>query len=81
VTGCLPRYLKVIVEHTAPMHLLEPARLIKDEGLGRTLRFAWNVATHTTARRRILKMRSVFRKYNRHLAAIALVAMKPEDKS
>jgi hypothetical protein len=68
--------LNVIAEHTAPMHLLEPARLIKDEGLLRALRFAWNVATHTAARRRVLTMRRVFRKYDRHLAAIVLVATK-----
>lgn len=73
--------LSVVAEHTAPMHLLEPARLIKDEGLLRALRFVWNVATHAAARRRVLKMRRVFRKYNRHLAAVALVAMKPEDQS
>jgi methyltransferase family protein len=73
--------LRVVAEHTAPMHLLEPARLINDEGLLRALRFAWNVATHAIARRRVLKMRRVFRKYNRHLAAVALVAMKPEDQS
>jgi SAM-dependent methyltransferase len=69
--------LAVIEEHTAPMHLLEPARLIKDEGLLRAMRFAWSVATHAAARRRVLSMRHVFRKYGRHLAAIALVATKP----
>ncbi len=68
---------KVVAEHTAPMHLLEPTRLVKDEGLLRALRFAWNVATHAAARRRVLTMRRVFRKYSRHLAAIALVATKP----
>ena len=46
--------LNVIAQHTAPMHLLEPARLIKDEGLLRALRFVWNVATHSEARRRVL---------------------------
>jgi len=74
--------LTVIAEHTAPMHLLEPARLVKDEGLLRAMRFAWNVATHAAARHRVLTMRRVFRKYGRHLAAIALVATKPcEDQS
>jgi hypothetical protein len=66
----------VVAEHTAPMHLLEPARLIKDEGLVRALRFAWNVATHAAARRRVLTMRGTFRKYNRNLAAVVLVAKK-----
>jgi hypothetical protein len=71
--------LTVIAEHTAPMHLLEPARMIRDEGLLRALRFAWNVATHQAARRRVLTMRRVFRKFGRHLAAIALVAEKPKE--
>jgi hypothetical protein len=70
--------LVVTAQHTAPMHLLEPARIVRDEGLGRTLRFAWNVATHPAARRRVLTMRRVFRKYSRHLSAIALVAEKPQ---
>jgi hypothetical protein len=69
--------LTVNAEDYAPMHLLEPARLVRDEGLLRAVRFAWNVATHAMARRRVLTMRRVFRKYNRHLAAIAVVAEKP----
>jgi SAM-dependent methyltransferase len=69
--------LTIVAKHTAPMHLLEPVRLVKDEGLLRALRFAWNVLTHAAARRRVLTMRRVFRKYGRHLAAITLVATKP----
>ena len=61
---------------TAPMHLLEPARFIKDEGLARTLRFLVKVATTPAARRRILKMRSVFRRYASNLGAISLIAVK-----
>lgn len=71
--------LTIVSEHTAPMHLLEPTRLVKDEGLLRAVRFAWNVATHAAARKHILTMRRVFRKYGEHLAAIALVATKPEE--
>jgi len=71
--------LQVREERIAPMHLLEPARLIRDEGLGRALRFVFNVATHSAARRRVLAMRRVFRKYADHLAAIALVAYKPSE--
>jgi SAM-dependent methyltransferase len=69
--------LEVIVEHTLPMHLLEPKRIVADEGVLRAIRFAWNVATHPAARQRVLKMRSVFRKYREYLAAIAIVATKP----
>lgn len=67
---------EVAVERQAPMHLLEPARIVKDEGLLRAIRFAWNVATHAAARRRVRSMRNVFRKYATHLAAVVLVAGK-----
>lgn len=71
--------LVLVSETNAPMHLLEPARVVRDEGILRALRFAWNVATHSAARRRVLTMRRVFRKYSAHLAAIAIVAVKPEE--
>jgi SAM-dependent methyltransferase len=73
--------LTIVAEHTAMMHLLEPRRLIHDEGLLRAIRFAWNVATHSAARRRVLKMRRVFRKYHQYLAAIAIVAKKKPTAS
>jgi methyltransferase family protein len=59
-----------------PMHLLEPRRILKDEGLWGAMRFAVNVATHPTARRRVLSMRRIFRKYSANLAAVAFVARK-----
>jgi hypothetical protein len=62
----------------ARMHLLEPLRLIRDEGLAQAIRFVCNVASHAAARRRVLSMRRVFRKYKQHLAAVAIVAVKPE---
>jgi phospholipid N-methyltransferase len=61
---------------TAPMHLLEPQRLIKDEGLAGAIRFALNIARHPAARHRVLGMRRIFRKWKGHLAAIMLVARK-----
>lgn len=60
----------------APMHLLEPRRLVRDEGIGRALRFAWNVLTTPEARRRVLAMRRVFRKYEEHLRAVVLIGEK-----
>jgi SAM-dependent methyltransferase len=60
----------------APMHLLEAPRIVKDEGLWAAIRFAWNIATHPAARRRVLSMRNIFRRYNKNLAAVALVAQK-----
>jgi hypothetical protein len=68
--------LRLTVERTAPMHLLEPRRILQDEGFFRAVRFACNVLRHRAARRRVLAMRRVFREYRGHLAAIALVAVK-----
>ena len=60
----------------APMSLLEPGRLIRDEGFGGALRFLWNVIRNSEARSRVLEMRSVFRR-NRHLlGAVAIIVSK-----
>lgn len=61
---------------TAPMHLLEPRRIIRDEGLLRAVRIAFNVLTTPVARRRVLAMRRVFARYGDRLCAVALVARK-----
>ena len=71
--------LVVTSVETAPMHLLEPSRLVRDEGFFRAIRFVFNVARHPAARRRVLTMRRVFRKYKQHLAAVAIVAVKPSN--
>lgn len=60
----------------ASMSLLEPRRLISDEGLAGALRFACNVLRDSKARRRVFEMRSVFRRYREELGAVALVVSK-----
>jgi hypothetical protein len=72
---------QVQVQSTAPMHLLEPQRLLRDEGFARTIRFVFNLLRDGAARKRVLEMRRIFRKYNSHLGAIAIVAVKPEYAS
>jgi SAM-dependent methyltransferase len=67
---------EVVSQRSAPMHLLEPRRLVQDEGLVGAMRFLWNVATHAAARKRVLRMRRIFRKYRNHLAAAAFVSRK-----
>lgn len=69
---------EVLGESTAPMRLLEPGRLFRDEGVGGALRFVVNVLRDGEARARVLAMRGVFRKHRRHMAGITLVAVKPE---
>jgi hypothetical protein len=57
----------------APMHLLEPWRMLGDEGVIGAMWVAFNVLTKPALRKRILKMWQFFRKYEKHLAAISLV--------
>ncbi len=62
---------------TAPMALLQPRRIVSDEGLLGALRFAKNVLTQPEARKRVLMMRNTFRKHRERLTAVAIVAHKP----
>lgn len=64
---------------TAPMHLLEPRRIVADEGWLGALRLASNVARTPAARRRILAMRAVFRRYADNLCAVMMVARKHKE--
>jgi len=68
---------KVQYEATASMHLLEPRRLIRDEGFFRALRFVFNIIRTPAARDRVVSMRRLFRKHRQHLAAVAFVVVKP----
>jgi SAM-dependent methyltransferase len=68
----------VSAEATAPMHLLEPKRFVRDEGVPGALRFVKNVVRDGEARKRVLAMRRLFRRYQDYLSAIALVGHKPE---
>ncbi len=65
---------------TTPMHLLEPRRVIADEGIGGTLRIALNVMRTPAARRRVLAMRATFRRHADQLGAIGLIARKPDEE-
>jgi SAM-dependent methyltransferase len=65
----------------APMSLLEPGRIIRDEGFFRALRFGINLLCNRAARQRVLAMRRVFATHRNHLAAIMLVGRKTEAAS
>jgi SAM-dependent methyltransferase len=71
----------VVAQDHAPMSLSEPGRIIRDEGVFRALRFAFNLLRNRAARQRVLAMRRVFAKHRNHLAAITLVGRKREDTS
>jgi hypothetical protein len=67
---------EVAWESQAPMHLLEPKRMIEDEGLLGVLRIAGNLLCKPTARQRVFGMRRLFRRFSRDMAAVAFVCTK-----
>jgi len=69
----------LVVKHvaTAPMALLQPRRVLADEGLFGALRFAKNLLAQPAARKRVLSMRSTFRRHRERLTAVAIIAYKP----
>jgi ubiquinone/menaquinone biosynthesis C-methylase UbiE len=68
----------VQAQFQAPMHLLEPRRIIQDEGVFGAARFVFNLLTDRDARNRVFAMRRVFSKFRDHLAAITMVGQKKE---
>ena len=71
---------EVISSATAPMHLLEPRRLVADEGMFGALRIATNIIRTPAARRRVRAMRAVFRRYADKMCAVAIVARKKDER-
>lgn len=60
------------IPHLSPLHLLEPRRIINDEGLGGTARFVFNVARNPAARKRVIAMRRSMSSNAANLQAIGL---------
>lgn len=71
----------VTARKTAPMALLEPRRLVADEGLFPALRIAGRALRNPAALRRVLHLRRVFRRHRAHLGAISLLAVPTPSQS
>jgi SAM-dependent methyltransferase len=71
---------RVELSETAPMHLLEPGRFIRDEGIAGTARFLVNAARHPQALRRLASLRRTFRRHRDNLAALTMVATRQADR-
>ena len=63
---------------TATMHLLEPGRLVQDEGLLGAARFWRNVRRTPGARDRVRAMRQAFQLQGELLSAVGMVARRPQ---
>ncbi|MBS1848996.1 MAG: class I SAM-dependent methyltransferase [Actinobacteria bacterium] len=62
--------------HRAPLRLLEPDRIIADEGVVGAARFAANVLADPRTRARIAHMRAAMRRNAPSLRAVAMVAVR-----
>lgn len=67
---------KVNKVYTNGMFLLEYRRILEDEGFFRTLKIGFKIITHPKALKRILGMKKIFRKYQRHMNAIVIISEK-----
>ncbi|GAB3665986.1 class I SAM-dependent methyltransferase [Halopiger thermotolerans] len=63
-----------------PMALLEPRRVLADEGLLGTLRIGYNLFRRPQVRRRVRSLRRVFERYEAQLRAIAIVAERSDGR-
>jgi SAM-dependent methyltransferase len=70
---------KVIWCGKADLDLLEPRRMLQDEGILRCLKIACNVLKDATLRQRILAIRRIFRRYREHLGAVSIVGRRTEQ--
>lgn len=61
---------------TRPMMLLEPSRIIQDEGIVNTLSTVFKVLRKPKARKKILEMRKLFKSHRKEICAIGMVAEK-----
>ena len=68
--------LEIVAIHQNPMHLLEWRRVVADEGWCGFLRIVTRLLCHPTARKRVLEMRSTFRKHEKNIDAICIIARK-----
>lgn len=70
---------QVDVIHEARLRLLEPDRIVADEGFAGAARFMLNVARQPAVRQRLAEMRQAMARHSEHLRAVGIVAHKLPD--
>lgn len=76
IATCEAAGLQVLQHQTGAMKLLNPVRIIQDEGLRDALKFFWNVLTRPKVRNRLLTIRRVFKQYQSELGYIILCTVR-----
>ncbi|XGV98137.1 MAG: class I SAM-dependent methyltransferase [Leptolyngbya sp. BL-A-14] len=74
INTCEAAGLQVLHHQTGAMGLLNPTRIIQDEGFRDAIQFFWNVLTQVKIRNRLVAIRRVFKQYRQELGYIALCA-------
>jgi SAM-dependent methyltransferase len=67
---------KITDVYTAPMALLEPGRVVSDEGFFRFLQIVLRLLKDPSAWKRVARMRAIFRRHKQRLGAVVIVAEK-----
>ncbi|MCC5877931.1 MAG: methyltransferase domain-containing protein [Candidatus Sumerlaeia bacterium] len=67
---------EIIAENQRPVRLLEPERLLEDEGAQRAFEFAWNILQDDVAIRRVREIRDVFTTHAQNLCGYSLVCIR-----
>lgn len=62
--------------YASPMRLLEPERMIQDEGILGAFKIGMNLFTHPKMKKRVMAMRKVFRENKDHLTAYGIIVEK-----
>lgn len=68
--------LRVEREFTNDFHLLEPRRMLRDEGFFGAARILFNMLRDPVARSRVMTMRRAIRRHAHHMRAIMLIGVK-----
>lgn len=69
---------KVVSVETSEMLLLEPSRILADEGFFNFVKILLKLLTRPQERKRVLLLRKTFKKYRKYLTAVVLVVQKTE---
>ncbi len=67
---------KVLSVSNSRMLLLEPRRMLAEEGVVNFIKIIFKLLTHPEERKRVLALRKTFTKYAKNLNAVAIVAQK-----
>lgn len=66
--------IKKVIQHD--MRLLNPRRIVDDEGWGTALKVWYNIFSNPPARKRIMDMKKTFAKHRKNINSIVIIAEK-----